>query len=378
MKTGLLRLIKVITLVLAVLLTASLLQEHVLCNADHNRERVKGFYLEDKNSVDMVLIGASEVYSDFSPGRAYDRYGITGYLFATQSNSILTTKLQLQETLKRQSPKLILIELNSALYANDKNQNKEANIRHLVDHLPFNADKLAFIGELSPKHPEEYAFPIMKYHDMWQKIPENMGLTGTIMDNQKRGYNYLKGIKNETNVFKARQRTMNDDLKDSQAKKSLNPASEKALRDLLQYCKDQGLTNVVFTRFPHIIVRRSYDRGVRANALGDIVKEYGFDYLNFERDIKHTGVDIARDFYNLDHLNIYGQRKFTDYLLDILVKRYGLSASKQTDKQQREWREAVDYYQAYYNYSESLIKSGVRKELDEGIVSDPAFKKFLP
>ena len=378
MKARLLRFSKVLTLLLAVLFSTLLLQEYVLCSTDHNRERVKGFYLEDKDSVDVVLIGASEVYSDFAPGYAYERHGVTGYLFATQANSILTTKLQIQETLKHQSPKLILVELNSVLYANDKNQAKEANIRHLVDHLPLNADKLAFLGELSPEHPEEYLMPIIKYHDVWKNIPQDMELAGTIIANQSRGYNYLKGIKNETHVFKARQRKMNDDLVDRDAKKPLNPDSERSLRGLLQFCKDKGLKNVVFTRFPHIVVRRTFDRGERANAVGDIVREYGFDYLNFERDMKKTGVDVSEDFYNLDHLNIYGQRKFTDYVTGLLMKNYGLSPSDLGDSERREWREAADHYRAYYDYSDSLIKKGVRRELDEGVVTEPDFRKFLP
>ena len=187
MKARLLRFSKVLTLLLAVLFSTLLLQEYVLCSTDHNRERVKGFYLEDKDSVDVVLIGASEVYSDFAPGYAYERHGVTGYLFATQANSILTTKLQIQETLKHQSPKLILVELNSVLYANDKNQAKEANIRHLVDHLPLNADKLAFLGELSPEHPEEYPFrcfiPIIR-SGVKINLGENLNLVSVVHLNE--------------------------------------------------------------------------------------------------------------------------------------------------------------------------------------------------
>ena len=54
-----LRAVKIICLILALTLTAGLLQEFILCHADHNRQRLKGFYLEDKDSLDVVFMGAS-------------------------------------------------------------------------------------------------------------------------------------------------------------------------------------------------------------------------------------------------------------------------------------------------------------------------------
>ena len=58
----------------------------------------------------------------------------------------------------------------------------------------------------------------------------------------------------------------------------------------MQYCKDENLSNVVFARFPHIVVTRTYERFERSNTVGDIVNEYGYDYLNLERDIAQTGL----------------------------------------------------------------------------------------
>lgn len=88
-KRYLLRVVKVLSLLLAVAVCTGLLQEYVLCHADHNRVRLKGFYEEDVNSLDVVYLGASDVYSDLSPGYAYRRDGVTGYLFASQADSIL-------------------------------------------------------------------------------------------------------------------------------------------------------------------------------------------------------------------------------------------------------------------------------------------------
>lgn len=366
MKKNVLRIVKILSLALAVALTLGVLQEYVLCRADHNRERLKGFYNESKESLDVVILGASEVYSDFAPGYAYEYAGVTSYLFATQANSILNYKSQLQNILSRQNPDLIVIELNGAVYGDEEEVTKEANLRNYVDNVPLDGIKLGWIKDNVSENYFEYLFPIMKYHGTWQDLPEQGKYIRTIVQDQTRGYNYLKGILNETAVYTSSEISFNKDLPElADDKKPLTQIEETALRDLLQYCKDEGLTNVVFARFPHIVVTRTYDRFQRSNTVGEIVAEYGYDYLNLELNFALTGLDEKNDFYNLDHLNVYGQKKFTAYLTDNLITRYGLSAHTLTDAQKDEWDTCARYYEAYYRYSDSLIQKGEKRELSE-------------
>ena len=99
--------------------------------------------------------------------------------------------------------------------------------------------------------------------------------------------------------------------------------------------------------------------------VGDIVREYGFDYLNYELNFEDTGLDLNRDFYNLDHLNVYGQQKFTGLLTEKLTKDYRLTAKEPSGSQKQEWQTCADYYDAYYRYSDELIQKGEGKELSE-------------
>ena len=374
-----LRTIKLISLFIAVALTAGILQEFVLCHADHNRERLKGFYLEEKNSLDVVFMGASEVYSDFSPGHAYSSNNITSYLFSTQSNSILNYKAQLKNILSRQNPDLIVIELNGALYDNDGETTKEANLRNYADNVPLDTIKAEWIAQYGGENTLEYIFPLIKYHSTWKDIPDDMLYQKTVADDRLRGYSYLKGILNEARIFQSTQRSMNSMLqKSAGSKKPLGALEEQTLRELLQFCRDEQLDNVVFTRFPHIVVMRTFSRFERSNTVADIVNEYGYDYLNFELNYEQTGLDETTDFYNLDHLNVYGQKKFTDYLTRYLIDSYGLKAREQSDAQKAKWQECADYYTAYYNYSDSLINSGNGRELSEDSELIQTLQDYLP
>ena len=141
MKKNALRLIKIICLALAFALTVGVLQQLVLVRADHNKQRINGFYEEEKDSLDVVFLGASEVYSDFSPCHAYNYAGVTSYLFATQANSILSYKSALKNILERQKNTLVVIELNGAV--NDEAETvKDANLHNYADNVPLDMNKI--------------------------------------------------------------------------------------------------------------------------------------------------------------------------------------------------------------------------------------------
>ena len=379
MKRNLIRTAKIACFVLIVALCVGLLQEYLLCHADHNRERIKGFYEEDAQSLDVVYLGASEVYSDIAPGYTYRRDGITSYIFATQANSMLNYKSQLKNVLSRQKDALIVIELNGAVYDDDEDVTKEANLRNYSDNVPLDLTKIEWVGSNIKENKAEYIFPIIKYHGTWSDLETDKKYRQTIIDNKRRGYNYLKGVLNWPVQFRSPQKSMNSILAVSaDSKKPLTELSETALRDLLEYCRSEGLTNVVFARFPHIVINRTYERFERSNTVGDIVAEYGFDYLNFERDIAQTGLDEERDFYNLDHLNVYGQQKFTAFLTDYLKERYALSSQTLSDEQKKEWETCADYYEAYVKYNESLMGTPDVAELSEDCELIEKLKDYLP
>lgn len=364
MKKNAIRFVKVLSLIAAVCVTILVLQNCVFAHVDHNSQRVKGFYTEEKDSLDVVILGASEVYSDFAPGYAYRYGGVTSYLFATQANSILSYKSQLKSILSRQSPELIVIELNGAV-SDEEDILKNENLHYYGDNVPLDGIKLDWVLHDVPADQLEYLFPFIKYHGAWEELETSPKYRRTIDEDGSRGYTYLKGILNETGIYRSSDISYNEYLPEMDQREPLDPLAEQSLRELLQYCRDEGLKNVVFARFPHIVVTRTEKRYYRSNTVADIVAEYGFDYLNFEREFASTGLDEKNDFYNLDHLNIYGQKKFTACLVDYLRQHYALAAAELTESGKEEWDACADYYDAYYRYSDELIRQGDQRELSE-------------
>ena len=371
------RLLKIGSLLLALILCVMFLQEFVLCHGDHNRERIKGFYLEQKDSVDVLFVGASEVYSGFSSPYAYSKYGFTSYPLATQSNTMFNYLACVKEAVRTQHPKLLVIEINGALYDNDTFVNNDSSLRNVSDNLPLNASKVELVKKIATSDEAEYYFPIIKYHSVWENFPEGVNWNLSIIMSKLRGYNLLKGTKSKTTIFHYKNKIYNNELDNFNENIPMEKEYEQALVELLEYCKNNDL-NVLFTRFPHIIAKNNLDRYQRSLYAKEIIKEYGFDYIEFDDKFDEIGIDYKHDFYNIEHLNLYGQIKLTDYLSRYLIENYNLEKSDLTDSEQKEWEESARYYDAFCKLYDDLIANGeIGKELGENFKTIQILKKYI-
>lgn len=352
--------IKFFALIAAVLVSSLILQHYFLVHYDGNRMRLDGYYLEDKNSLDVVLIGASDCYASFAPGLAYEKFGFTSYAYATASGTAGATKTMIKEVLRTQNPQKIIIEINAFLYGFD-NDSKISSIRNYIDNVPFNKNKLEYLQSGAIPESEditEYYIPLIKYHGTWNDYPEPSGKYVTQVFNQHmNGSTKLKGYRTRTAIFKPNPQypCINNTLEKNNKTLALLPDYEKKLRDVLDFCKSEGIQDkVLFVRMPHCVDSTTYGRFKRGNMAGKIITESGFDYINFERD-PETLAYPASYYYNIDHLNIYGAEKFTAYFGNILTEKYGVKPVEKTERQKATWETAKEYYHRLYKYCDKFI-----------------------
>ena len=354
------RTVKISSLILAVLLSLLFLQNYGLRRLDHNSLRLNGYYHEQPQSVDVVLLGASEIYTAFSSCRAYERFGFTSYPYATESITAAGTLTALKEIVRTQKPKLILIETNAFLYGHAKNETHEGHVRKLIDNVPLNQNKIDFISQvISPEEQIEYYLPLIKYHGTWTEYfdsPEPARNLVTTIRQDLRGFCYLKGFRTTTDIFEPRQYFFNRRVAAEDHELALHPELEKKLTELLDYCKAQQL-RVAFIRMPHLITSKTSDRVRRSNSAAKLVRSYGYDYLNLERQWRRIGIDLQKDFYNYDHLNIYGTVKMTDYIGKLICDKYGVGRSELTAEQKKNWDESARQFEKLTRYCDDLIQN---------------------
>ena len=80
--------------------------------------RARGFYGEEKNSLDIAAIGNSDLASGFSPMELWKSHGIAGFACGEPNQTIDQSVRLLQEVLTCQKPKVVILETDTLFQEN--------------------------------------------------------------------------------------------------------------------------------------------------------------------------------------------------------------------------------------------------------------------
>ena len=350
------RALKICAVILSAVLLLALLQEYIFYFDGYNAWRIRGFYKEEKNSLNAVFIGSSDFTTGFAPGIAYEKFGFTSYPVATDSATVKLWKSEIKEIRKHQSPDVIVVELNGALYDDEAVVNDSNSARWYFDAVPLSVDKTVSVaeqqfGEEDKNNLVNMLFPMIKYH---VKIAEAGKMIRTKLAFQSMSNMKLRGF-----MTTPKQDQPKPLLSYEQGKTiPLTESSEKYLRDFLSYCKSKNIDNLLFVRFPHRIASEfAVNRVYRCNEAARIISEYGYDFVDYEQN-NLMGIDFDTDFYNDDHVNVYGARKITETFGAYLQKRYHLTQRSLPEKVTISWEETAQLTEKLFGYAEKIMGSG--------------------
>ena len=374
-KTILIRLLKVLSLLLALVCFAALSQAYLFRISERDTLRIDGYRLEEKDSLDVVLLGASEIYTAFSPALAYEQYGFTSYPYAVASGPVTLWQTMLEDALAAQTPQLIVVEVNGAVYRDAGSLRGNTAMHYVLDGMPLSAKKIRAVRSLCGEgtdSPACFIFPIAKYHTAWRDAETLERNYSDVRLQKQRGFALLRGISTTARIAAPKYPVR--DVSADYSQQELAPEAEQALRDFLAYCREKEL-NVLFVRFPHRIQDKENCSQYRdfqiVNRAAQIIEESGFPFLNLERCWPEIGLDPDRDFYNDNHMNIYGQEKLTSYFAGLLVDRCGVTPRAQSAQQRAAWTLSAECYQVYRAYAEDQTESDSGIMIAENAVLAP-------
>lgn len=359
------RIIKLCCFGLIFVLLLGIVSSFLQVNSLADGIRIKGFYMEPENSLDVVTIGASETYTSIAPGILWEEYGFTSYNYSVSGCPVSMVKTQVKEVMAHQKPKAIVIEVNGAVPEKGEYQTKDNRVRKYLDNIPWSENKIEAINAVVPKDKQDsYFFPFLKYHSNWKNLQVCVANLYMQAKMTVHGGSRLKGFQTVSKRTEIKKELI--DVTDDHSTAPLAKEAEYYLRDLLQYLKDEKMDNVVFIRIPHRITEKNYGDYQRSNRVGEIVEEYGFSYVNFESEKEVIGLNLAEDYYNDSHMNLYGQEKFTKYFGKYLAEHYGLQNSVHSEEVIKAWNESGRETQECIEFAKMLIEKGKRRTLNEG------------
>lgn len=330
-------------LALAGILVIGLTKIYSISNkySEHAEMMVKGFYEQKKDTLDAIAIGSSRVYRYFQPVFAWEEYGISSSDFSTSDMPCGVFKNIAIETLKTQSPKVLLFEVAAFSNTEDEANNK---IYLLLDNMKYSKNYFDMLKNFIQYHGIEkdeilnYVFPLLQFHSRWSDTKES-----DFIQMQKSYLNscyqkeFLTYTIDENGWAETEERTQ------------ISENSEKALRDLLEWSQAQKDVKVIFWASP-VLKGKKYQ--ARLNYVGDIIEEYGMEFRNYNKKelFDSLGFDATKDFQDTGHTNINGARKFTRDMCSYLKETYDLTDHRGEEQYAswdalcREYHEKVDEY----------------------------------
>ena len=280
---------------------------------------LEGFRSEENNSLDVVYIGGSAAFVYYEPLMAYSEYGISSYVFGANTIQPELYKLLISEVIKSQNPKLIILDARAFQYRDIDQPPTEVAYRNTLTGLPLSIEKHRFIqkyvkGKLKDSNVLSYYFDFIKFHSS-SKEDRYTWIDGVkMMSNNERhpfkGFYFVPKVEKQTfiNYDTDKETVMSDE-------------TVAILDELLEYLSDKKL-NVLFVVSPYIEQKRHKEN---FNYISRRVEEYDFKFLDVNDYRNEIKINYDTDFYNENHVNIFGADKYTKFMCEYIKSNYDVN-----------------------------------------------------
>ena len=291
-------------------------------------------YYNETTPHDVIFIGDCEVYECFTPPTLWEEYGITSYIRGSAQQLAWHSYYLLEETLKRETPKVVVFNVLALKYGEPQN---EAYNRMTLDGMRWSAAKINAIKASMTEDESflSYVFPLLRYHSRWSELEVEdwryLFARDTVSHN-----GYL--MQTET-VPMAQTGFTPFPLTDY----TLPASSMEYLERMRVLCEDSGVEFVLIkapTNSWRYYWYEEWDAQIVRYA-----EQNGLDYYNFISQDAEIGIDWSMDTYDGGaHLNVYGAEKMTSYFGKILSEVYGVENRKNDAELSAVWQEKVSAY----------------------------------
>jgi hypothetical protein len=166
-------------------------------NTDRSVSAINAFHSLPENSLEVIGFGSSHMWRGLDTGVMYDEYGIAAYNYGCNWQNCNTTSLFIQDALRTQKPKVILVETYKlAEMLIDEPMNGEIYYTRSIDNFEGKRRYLAQCFGSEWERYLSYYVPFCAFHSNWSNISEQ-SFQLTIADE---GFLHSRGFRNDLTV----------------------------------------------------------------------------------------------------------------------------------------------------------------------------------
>ena len=296
------------------------------------------FYAQDKNTIDLLVVGSSHAGMNLDAGTFWNERGISSFMLWGSIQPFWNSYYMLKEALKTQQPKVVMLEVfaASSFYDYSDDERKIVNTAGMKPSL----NKVQAVMASTPKSKWlSLLFGYPSYHDRYKELGEKDFIY----------FPWSEGLKNQkgTAVRPESGDITVEDCTDITWSEELHPKSEKYLRKIIEYCQKNDVELVLFAT--PLANRR--DMQPFFNRVAEIADEYGVRFYNLNVMDEQTGYTGDCMWNDGQHLNMKGAHLISSWLACEMDELYDLPDHR-GDEKYDSWQ--INYEEQSREYEEWL------------------------
>ena len=308
---------------------------------------MRDIYKQQKNSIDVLYVGDSNVYTGISPLEIYNNIGVTGFSASTPQQDMIGSYFFIKEFFKRQNPKVVMLETGE--FFTLREHFTELGMRSEIDYMNSGFDKLDILNDkclnLTFAEKLSYLFPVIRFHDRYQRLTE-FDIRKLVQNAEISYKGYLYEFKTEKYKNKSKNNYYEYKKYEEGHKKQdiekldlkIPEYIDEKIDLLIQLCKERNSELVLIT------MPVTDDRAIEKH---EVIKEYakqkGLKYVDFNMEIEDP-INWETDTQDKgNHLNIRGAEKVGNYISKYLSENFNLE-NKKEKPEYKKWNESLQAY----------------------------------
>ena len=296
---------------------------------------IVNLYHQPEDSVDVLVLGTSCGYAGVNTNILFEEYGIAAYNLCGAEQPYWISYYYLEEALKTQTPKLILLDAKASVYTADYSK-RGRTILSTYGIRDFGVRMKAIAACVAEENFAGFALAFPELHSYYAKVERDSFIYPPT--NGGRGSDWKGFI--EMDVTEQHQRPS---LVWTDIKKPINARQQEYFEKTLMLAQEHNIP-VMLVGFPNPDYANDH---MYYNSLWNVAAQYGVDGINYNDPDLRLRLLYSSDFADWQHLNVKGSAKLTRRLGSDLKERYDLP-DRRGDKAYETWQQcADDWFEKY-------------------------------
>lgn len=269
-------------------------------------------YRQERDTVDVLVLGTSLAYAGVNTNVLWDDYGIAAYDLCSAEQPFWISYYYLQEALKTQSPSLILLDAKPAIY--DRDHSREGRTILSTSGILSPHTRVQAIKACVQKNEVlDFALVFPKLHSRYAELSAQDFVFPP--DNGGRGGDWKGYIEQD-----ATEKHQRPSLVWVPTKRNINERQEEYARKIFELAREKQIP-LVLIGFPNPDYASDH---LFYNMLASIAAEYDVDFINYNHPDLRYGLRYSSDFADWQHLNVKGSVTFSRKLGSDLKSLFSL------------------------------------------------------